>query len=486
MHSEALGFDRAWYAARGLGGSSAALELATWTAVPLGQHAPRPTRASPASARSGRAAGPTSRWPTAPPVGWLHTDWVITDERGAPTRVPDEFPAAFAAPPGPFEPVRVAAPADARRCASAIDRWCGPTSSTRWTTSTTASTSTGSRTRSPRRPAVSEALDRVPRRVRIEYLAPAGLGDELESVAWQHDGGWACVLAGPAPERTRSAASSSGLTEAARRAGAPRAAAANPTARTRQRTPPTADQDHRGGRSWDVSCAHRRVHATPRAWPVTFSLWPRGRAWSRLVDRSGWSGSPGRHGGRPDPAPATKRIRLSADARPAALPPDARSRSCCCSAACSGPARSCLSAFAASAAPGRSGRSTSRGSPVGWASPLPPRRSRASSRSPARQRLWTGVLRCCRTPTTAARSTRCSPRCAGRPRSRRTSSMCGSPRGPASGRLSSAGDGPVWVRRIDPRRSDDNARDGDAIGSWQVPRDPISRVPDAGVRSTRV
>src|SRR4029453_10402907 len=33
----------------------------------------------------------------------------ITDERGAPQRIPASFPAAFAAPPGAFEPVRVAA-----------------------------------------------------------------------------------------------------------------------------------------------------------------------------------------------------------------------------------------------------------------------------------------------------------------------------------------------------------------------------------------
>ena len=40
-------------------------------------------------------------------AAWGHTDWVVIDRRGMPGRVPPEFPAAFAVPPGSFEPGRV-------------------------------------------------------------------------------------------------------------------------------------------------------------------------------------------------------------------------------------------------------------------------------------------------------------------------------------------------------------------------------------------
>ena len=41
---------------------------------------------------------------------WAHTDWVIVDARGLPTRIPAEFPAVYGELPGPFEPGRVALP----------------------------------------------------------------------------------------------------------------------------------------------------------------------------------------------------------------------------------------------------------------------------------------------------------------------------------------------------------------------------------------
>jgi acyl-CoA thioesterase FadM len=49
-------------------------------------------------------------------AAWAHTDWVILDRRGLPTRVPQEFPSRLAEPPGSFTPTRVdlpPAPSDA-------------------------------------------------------------------------------------------------------------------------------------------------------------------------------------------------------------------------------------------------------------------------------------------------------------------------------------------------------------------------------------
>ena len=148
QHSDALGFDRAWYAGRGR-------DLAR----PGGRAGrPRPDaqrrRRSPARPRSsagdacGPVAGPSSTTRTAPLTAWVHIDWVLLDGRGAPQRIPADFQAAFGVPTatfplGPGRPRRRAG----RRRGAARSR-SGPRSSTRSTTSTTRSTPTGSTSRS--------------------------------------------------------------------------------------------------------------------------------------------------------------------------------------------------------------------------------------------------------------------------------------------------------------------------------------------------
>ena len=107
-------------------------------------------------------------------AGWVHTDWVLIDARGALTRIPAIFREMFGARrhvglgrPG-------AAAADARRMRSGRASRSGRTSWTRWPTPTTRSISTGWRRRSPP-PAAAEAVAATPRRYRLEYaLAAAG------------------------------------------------------------------------------------------------------------------------------------------------------------------------------------------------------------------------------------------------------------------------------------------------------------------------
>ena len=192
LHSEALGYDRAWYAERGLWWLVRSLELRLESPVPLGTTlAVRTTVAGFRKVWARRRTDVTLEDGT--PVAWLHTDWVITDARGAPVRIPDTFSAAFDAPPGGFDPVRVALkpapevairdralvrrheldPMDHVNNGAYLDRLEDAVAAV---------------------PGGDAAVDAVPRTVRLEYLVPAALGDELESAVWRDAEGWACRL----------------------------------------------------------------------------------------------------------------------------------------------------------------------------------------------------------------------------------------------------------------------------------------------------
>jgi acyl-ACP thioesterase len=192
IHSEALGYDRAWYADRGLWWLVRSVELVVTRPIPLGSSLGVRTIVV-----GFRKVWARRRTEVVLPDGshgaWLHTDWVITDARGAPVRIPESFPAAFAAPLDAFDPVRVALPS---------------------------TPSDATVTRSVVRPheldpmdhvnngvyldhledaigAVAggaDALARIPRRVLLEYLVPAGRGDQLEAAVWRDGDGFAYRL----------------------------------------------------------------------------------------------------------------------------------------------------------------------------------------------------------------------------------------------------------------------------------------------------
>lgn len=109
VHSERLGFGRAWYADRGLAWVVRAAELAILAPVPLGATLAVSTAVT-GFRRVWARRRTEARLDDGTLAFWGHTDWVMTDHRGLPGRVPAEFPAAFAIPPGPFEPGRVALP----------------------------------------------------------------------------------------------------------------------------------------------------------------------------------------------------------------------------------------------------------------------------------------------------------------------------------------------------------------------------------------
>lgn len=108
-HSEDLGFDREWYAARGLGWVVRAVELELHTSIPMGQ----------ALRVSTAVVGHRRIW--ARRLGECHladgrlaarvtTDWVLLDGRNRIVRIPDDFGVVFVNPEVDSEILRVAPP----------------------------------------------------------------------------------------------------------------------------------------------------------------------------------------------------------------------------------------------------------------------------------------------------------------------------------------------------------------------------------------
>lgn len=183
IHSETLGFDRAWYAARGLAWLVRSAELELLDAIGVGESLLVRTEVTGFRKVWARRRTEVRRQPSAdlpgPLVAWLHTDWVMIDARGAPARVPPEIPRVFA-PAEPFTPIRVAlpdAPDTAARLALAVrPHELDPMAHANngvyldWALEAAA--------------AVVPEDPVAVRRARLEYVAPAGRGDRLEVRAW--------------------------------------------------------------------------------------------------------------------------------------------------------------------------------------------------------------------------------------------------------------------------------------------------------------
>jgi acyl-CoA thioesterase FadM len=107
IHSERLGFDREWYAERDLGWLVRAVRLVVHDAPPTGAGLDVETQVT--GFRRVMVRRLTRiRAADGPPAATIETDWVMTDvHRGAPTRIPSDFPDLFMAQPGSFEPHRV-------------------------------------------------------------------------------------------------------------------------------------------------------------------------------------------------------------------------------------------------------------------------------------------------------------------------------------------------------------------------------------------
>jgi acyl-CoA thioesterase FadM len=231
VHSESAGFDRDWYASRGLVWLVRCLRLDLAGSVPSGRtvivstevvgwrrvwarrvsevRLARPSGGS----QPDRPGGPTEA--AAEPtegsgdlIATVRTDWVLLGPNGAPTRVPDVISDAFAVELPGFEPGRVPPLSTATEGGDTPSRLSERTFRVRpqeldplghvnhavyldWLEESVAVGGGQSE------------LGQLPRRYRIEYVRPAEPDVGLRSTTWPVDGGWAHRLATDGTELSR-------------------------------------------------------------------------------------------------------------------------------------------------------------------------------------------------------------------------------------------------------------------------------------------
>ena len=204
IHSERLGFDRPWYAERGLAWVVRAAELGILAPVSLGATLSISTAIT--GFRKVWARRRTeARLEDGTLALWCHTDWVMTDHRGMPGRVPPEFPAAFAVVPGSFEPGRVPLPPTPSDAAVLVTRVRPQDVDPMGHVNNAAYLDYLEEALIAAGSAAQAAMAATPRRVRLEYVQAAAPSAVLDGVAWAEridsDPAWAWRLADPADGR---------------------------------------------------------------------------------------------------------------------------------------------------------------------------------------------------------------------------------------------------------------------------------------------
>lgn len=191
FHSASRGFDRAWYAERGLTWLVRTAEVAVLAPIAVGSDVTGTTRVTGwrrvwARRRTDfRATGGNL-------VAWTQIDWVLLDARGAPTRIPAEFEPIFGATSGAFGLARVALgepPATAHRTELSVrPHELDPMAHVNnavyadWLEEAVA------------RAGDTGAARAIPRLMRLEYAAPADASARLTADTWPDADGWSCRL----------------------------------------------------------------------------------------------------------------------------------------------------------------------------------------------------------------------------------------------------------------------------------------------------
>ena len=194
QHSAALGFGREWYAERGLTWLVRAADLEILADVPMGEDLAARTAVVGMRRVFARRRGDFRRV-DGTPVGWVNTDWVLIDARGALTRIPAIFGELFGGqdrsglvgrlplPPTPAE----AASRRFRVRPHELDPMAHANNAIYldWLEEAVLAAGGG--------PGAS-AIRSVPRRYRMEFAMAAEPGAEMEAAAWSADGGWSYRL----------------------------------------------------------------------------------------------------------------------------------------------------------------------------------------------------------------------------------------------------------------------------------------------------
>ena len=191
FHSASLGFDRPWYAERGLAWLVRTAEVAVLDRIAVGSEVIGTTRVIGwrrvwARRRTDfhNAAGTL--------LAWAQIDWVLLDGRGAPTRIPAEFEPIFGATTSAFGLARVGLgepPADARQIAIAVrPQELDPMDHVNnavyadWLDEAVIGAGDPGTTRA------------IPRLMRLEYAAAADPGAQLRADLWPEQDGWSYRL----------------------------------------------------------------------------------------------------------------------------------------------------------------------------------------------------------------------------------------------------------------------------------------------------
>jgi acyl-ACP thioesterase len=189
-HSEALSFGREWYAERALTWLVRAAELAILLDVPMGTVLTAKTRVVGMRRVFARRRG-EFRMPDGRLAGWVNTDWVMIDGRGALTRIPSIFGDIVGGSSMTGQVGRVPLPATpedapARRFRvrphelDPMDHVNNAVYLDWLEEAILASAPSGG----------SAIIARRPRHYRLEYAMAAAAGAEVEASAWPADPGW--------------------------------------------------------------------------------------------------------------------------------------------------------------------------------------------------------------------------------------------------------------------------------------------------------
>jgi acyl-ACP thioesterase len=205
QHSTGLGFGRDWYAERGLTWLVRAAELVVVDAPEMGTNVAARTTIAGIRRVFARRHG-EFRLADGRLAGWVDTDWVLIDARGAPTRIPPVFAEAFgegapiasigrvALDPTPREATRIAVLVRPQE----LDPYAHANNAVYLDWLEEALIAAGDE--------AAGAVARVPRRYRMEFALAVEAGASLEGAAWPEAGGWAYRLAGAGgadPDRYR-------------------------------------------------------------------------------------------------------------------------------------------------------------------------------------------------------------------------------------------------------------------------------------------
>ena len=213
-HSEQLGFDRDWYADRGLGWVVRGVELDLDAPIPLGTTLRVSTAVVGHRRIWARRLG-ECRFADGRLAARVTTDWVLLDARGRVVRIPDDFGVAFANPEVRSEILRVPAETEPRagrhtltvrptdldpiahvnnavyvdwleEAVGAVG-WAGPTAAE--------SSVLGAAIAASTVPAPETAAGSTPGTLRLEYIASAARADTIVIDLFGSPGAWRARIA---------------------------------------------------------------------------------------------------------------------------------------------------------------------------------------------------------------------------------------------------------------------------------------------------